>query len=487
MKPGRRLLQALAVLLAACLLSALLAPPGAAHGGQDTFFGEEAVYAVAWNAEGTAFAVGTSSGNISVYDGGTHTIRLHWKAHEGPINQVEFAPGGARMVSASGGYKNSATESTVKVWDLPAAGQPVLLWNRSEHYDWVPTANWSPDGRLVASASGVDDHDDPTNAFGEVFVWDASSGVRVWTSPRLPSYPTRLAWSPDGREIASAGHLSDLQLLNHTTGQVIEISPTFRDTFGHASHGWAVDWSPDARYIVAGFSRDLDQDGSTDRGPVVVFDTLNLDASGLAPLVREAYVHTKPTQWVTWDSTGGYIASCSGADVLNEVGLPGQDGVVDVGEVVVYNFSGSATQVLQGMNIFRGGFSFCSSVAWRPGNLTVLAGNADGTARLYVMDEDGDGCWLWQDDAPVDPRVCKVAPEPVIAWWANPVQLGLLLGGVGAVAAGGALFLRGRARQAQEEEEREARGRRGGRGSPTRQGRRDGRTPRGGRRRGARR
>lgn len=442
--------------LAATLLVASPVPvPASAHGGQDTFFGDEAVYTVAWNPQGTRFAAGTSTGNISVYDGVGHLLLLKWHAHDGPINQVVFSPNGSEVATASGGYKNASSERDVKVWRLPLSGAPTLRLTLTGHYDWVPTIAWSPDGRYIASASGVDDHEDVAKAFGEVFVWDAVAGGQpLWKATPLDSYPSRLAWSPDGREIAALGHLSDIWLLNVTTKEMLRISPSYRDPVGHASHGWAVAWSPDSRYVVGGFSRDLNQDGSTDVGPVVVFDTQLLDGDGFARLDRDAYDHTKPAEWVSWDSSGRYIASCSGADVLFFDGTPGSDGVVDVGEVIIYDAvsePGNLTEI----HTFRGGFSFCSSVEWRPGNLTVLAGNADGSVRLYVLDEDGDGCWVWDDAAPYDPEVCALPQGTGDV--PGQTYVGLLLLAAGAVGVGGAgvWIMRRHARERAEAEEEE--------------------------------
>lgn len=437
----------LSALAATLVLLAAVPAPAAAHSGHtDIFFGDEAVYTVAWNADGTRFAAGTSTGNITIYDGIAHTELLKWHAHDGPINQIAFAPNGTEMVSASGAYENASTERDIKVWTLPFAGQPTLRLTLTGHYDWVPTVAYSPDGRYIASASGIDDHVNITNAFGEVFVWDAVRGGQpLWKASPLDSYPARLAWSPDGSEIATLGHLSDIWLLNLTTKEMLRISPSYRDPVGHASHGWAVAWSPDSRYVVGGFSRDLNQDGATDKGPVVVFDTKLLDSDGYAHLDRDAYLHEKPAEWVSWDSSGQYIASCSGADVLGADGTPGSDGVVDVGEVIIYDALAEPGK-LKELHTFRGGFSFCSSVEWRPGNLTVVAGNADGSVRLYILDEDGDGCWLWDDAAPYDPAVCAVPQGTGDAPAGG--DLGMLLlaaGGVG-VAGAGVWIVRERAR-----------------------------------------
>jgi WD40 repeat protein len=403
-----------------------------AHGGTDIFQGHGAVYSVAWDPQGTRFGSATDTGNITIYDGVTHVLVRSWHAHDGPINQIAFSPDGGRIASVSGVYRNDSFERTLKVWTDTGS----LLLNLTGHRDWITSVVWSPDGAYLATASGVDDHLDPTGAYGEVYFWNATVGSLAWNASPLPSYPVRLDWAPDGHRLASLGHLNDLWLLDVKARGMQMINGTYHDPPpGHASHGWAIAWAPDSRLLAGGFSRDIDGDGGTDVGTVVIFDTQDLNGAGQALHVRAGGVHTKPTEWVGWDSTGHFLASCSGLDLIDMTKSPpvqGQDGQVDAGELVVYDNKNS-TSILKPVNDYIGGRSWCSSLAWRPGNLAVLGGNADGSLRLYVLDADGDGCFEWNDAAPLDPAICATPSAGLSffeAW--GPY---LLLGAVGVAGA----------------------------------------------------
>src|SRR5438309_1859925 len=76
------------------------------------------------------------------------------------------------------------------------------------HSDYVSTVAWSPDGKRIASASG--DH--------TVQVWDATDGSHVYIYHGHSSDVSTLAWSPDGKYIVSAGLDNTVQVWEAATG-----------------------------------------------------------------------------------------------------------------------------------------------------------------------------------------------------------------------------------------------------------------------------
>lgn len=439
---GARASAAAAALLLLAAALAALAPGAYAHtGGQHIFQESGAVYSVAWNRQGTLLAVATASGQVALIDGVNHVALKNWTAALGPINEVVFSPDGSKIAVATGAYKVDSVEKSLKVWDIIG---PTLLLNITGHYDWVTSVAWSPDGSMLASSSGVDDHENASNIFGQVMFWNASTGALLWNASPLDSYPARISWAPDGHAVAAVGHLNDVWLLDpySTPKKMTPINHTYRDPVGHASHGWAIAWSPDSRLLIGGFSYDFDYDGGSDVGPDIVFDPSLPNPDGFATQIKRADLHTKPAEWVGWDSSGTWVASCSGVDMINATGptpVPGQDKIVDAGELIVYNFTNSTGRTLKGENVFIFGRSWCSSLAWRPGNLTIAAGNADGSVKIYVLDEDGDGCMLWIDAAPQDPSTCEAAavpPSDFFQVWGVPLLAltAVMVGAIGVLA-----------------------------------------------------
>ncbi len=122
----------------------------------------------------------------------------------------------------------------------PTTSHPVgtLLCTYRGHTTAVESVAWSPDGRRIASAS-----DDNT-----VQVRDASTGSHVFTYRGHTAAVYAVAWSPDGTRIASSGGIT-VQVWDAADGSHVF---TYR---GHSAaiYGvYTVAWSPDGTRIASG-------------------------------------------------------------------------------------------------------------------------------------------------------------------------------------------------------------------------------------------
>jgi WD40 repeat protein len=129
-------------------------------------------------------------------------------------------------------------DGTVRLWDASIDGRLAASTSRTSHRDWTTAMALSLEAKLVASAS--------TSDYGnKVRLWDASTGTERALEGHSGTV-SALAFSPDGRLVASGSNDNTVWLWDTSTGA------ERRALKGHSESVLTVAFSPDGRLVASG-------------------------------------------------------------------------------------------------------------------------------------------------------------------------------------------------------------------------------------------
>jgi hypothetical protein len=196
------------------------------------------VQTVAFSTDGKWLVSGGKDNSVYVWDAVADSPGRQLVGHTAPVLSVTFSRGGKWIASAS-------FDQNVIVWDAATAQRIDTLRGTNK----MNAAVFSPDDTLLATA-GWD---------GNIRLWDTGSWlipVLKGGDPRPPpavklvlpgngQIVTTVAFSPDGKLIASGGYDDTVRIWNTATGAQV------RSFTGHSSTIWAVGFSPDGKWIAS--------------------------------------------------------------------------------------------------------------------------------------------------------------------------------------------------------------------------------------------
>jgi WD40 repeat protein len=351
---------------------------------------------LAWSPDGKQLASATAFLNkniweeeLKVWDTGTGKALVTLPWGRGSVGTLEWSPDGKRLAAVSRNYPwelrawDAATfKETLriavdggglswapdgrrlatggigkaKVWDVTTGKEVLtspLVANTYPGLSWAKTTAWSPDGRRLAV----------TNPDWTVRIWDVVTSKEVLSLGRsrglvhpaagwnqLPENRVVLAWSGDGKRLASSASLvRTIQVWDPATGAKISTLP------GHPQQIRSLAWSRDGKRLAS----------AADDGAVKVWDmakgkeTCSLRYSRPP---RELSVSSSPTaeSLLAWSADGAQLA------------VAGGDGAVTVWDV--------STGKLVNLLVAK---APAYSVAWSPNGRRLASVGGDGTVSLW--------------------------------------------------------------------------------------------------------
>ena len=234
---------------------------------------------------------------------------------------------------------------------------------------------WSPDGRTIATGAGT----------GTIQLLDAKSQALRLTYSGHSGAIAALAWSPNGKQIASASYDTTVQIWDVATGQPLQ---TLQASQNNGGPVLSVSWSPDGKRLVSGSSDQIVRVWDAKTGQLIDSD------SG----------HQDQVTSVAWSPDGQYIATASADStvvVLQAnplVSLFTYRGHSDVVQAVAWSpdskhiasaSNDSTEQVWDATNgnnafTYNGHSDQVWAVAWSPDGTDIASGSFDRTVQVWL-------------------------------------------------------------------------------------------------------
>ena len=366
------------------------------------------VWSLDWSPSGELLASGGADGAAHVWEAATGQVRQSLRGHTDQIGDIAWSAAGDRLAT-------SGRDSTIRVWD-PLSGEELLqssgwqayqkvdwlsqgdqlayisllenlrIWDLSPrvvrlvgHTDFVYDAQWSPDGRRIATAGE-----------GTVRIWEWPGG-RLLRTLELPS-GFYVAWSPDGGRLAIATLPGPFSVWDTTTWQRLwELPGSTDDSL------FMPGWSPDGEHLaVAGapgyYAVVLDAENGQ------VLTRIDSDRPGWLCLRSQSWA-PQGDRFVTGtllfndDKTPARVWDAASGEVLLE--LPEQEGNTVVG---AYSPDGSYIATISTPGVVRvwdaaSGQPVSPTVSlsgqtidlhWSPNGERIAVGNANGYVIVLV-------------------------------------------------------------------------------------------------------
>jgi len=371
---------------------------------------DKSLWHVAFNRDASRFATSSSDGVARIYDTSTGELVRELKHEKTQVYSASFSPDGERLATSMLSY--------VKMWDLKTGEEIRTLKGHVERPP-VPSVTYSPDGKLLASASwdnhviiwdaetGAELHKlgpgyggakyTPYNAVvfspnGEelcacsgnktITTWSAADGKQInqWEAHDQTIYA--VAYSRDGTRIASAGADGRIRIWNSATGALEFEAMGHRDVVRSLAIGM-----DDQTLVSAGADQRIKRWAVKDQSPSVIKCAKGVWSSPFSPDGKRIATASSDMSVRVWDSSNG-------KELASFLNLPEQatsaafspDGkqlaaVTNDPTVLIWNLE--TQELIHELKGHRGG-SPC--VVWNSKGDRIATASYDGTIRVWDPD-----------------------------------------------------------------------------------------------------
>jgi WD40 repeat protein len=348
---------------------------------------EAPVASVAFRPDGRWLATGSGDTTIRLWDLETEDLVVEpqvLRGHERGVWSVAFSPDDRWLATGS-------DDGSAGLWDVAAslAQRGVLRGHEgpltsvafSPDSRWLATGSWDTTVRLwdVAASLALSDAQEPATDLQTATPMDA-----VWVLRGHESGVTSLAFSPDGRWLATGSDDSSVRLwdvsalLAQKEGQGLNRGEQAMDPaiepivlLRHGAGVTSVTFSPDGRWLATGSWDDIAR-----LWDLAALDDKSAQAGDVTPEARELRGHENPVTSVAFSPDGRWLATGGG----------GWDDTVRLWDLeLLLNIEAEATPPVNEVQVLRGHAAAISSVTFSPDSHWLATGSLDDTARLWDL------------------------------------------------------------------------------------------------------
>ena len=178
--------------------------------------------------------------SIKLYSAEKQELLRVLRGHTNRIASIAFSPDGKLLATAS-------EDRTVKVWNLD---QGQTLYSLDDPTFKAGAVAFSPDGKILASADG----DVPfyvRRGGRKIKLWDISSGKLLRSFGDHDLAIKTLAFSSDGKLLASSSKDKTVRIWNLSSGQLLQKLDGHPNSSNSNNLGiWFITFSPDGRTLI---------------------------------------------------------------------------------------------------------------------------------------------------------------------------------------------------------------------------------------------
>ena len=262
-----------------------------------------------------------------------HTNVLIFTGHSASVNALAWSPDGKLIASAS-------DDASVQIFHASSGQRSVTYTGHSEE---VATVDWSSHGQFIASG-GQD---------GTVQIWNAVDGGKILTYTGHASRVNGVSWSRNSQLLASGSEDKSVQVWNASNGSL-----NF-NFLGHTAGVLCVGWQPNNSSVASG-----SWDGTLRDWAV----TRHGDHFAPGDQIFSYSGHGKSeVDALSWSPSGTLIAS-AGTDQTVQISK-GKDGTSSLPFFTRHKNQSHANLVL--------------SVAWSPDGSAIASGDTNGTVYIW--------------------------------------------------------------------------------------------------------